>query len=125
MAVGHPDAECTHRPAEVVRVHREIGHRLVNVPVLREAVRLADLAAVAVAVRPVLTFDERGVDLVAYQGRRQGCRHGRYRGRRPPGSLLSPPGLFPVSYAPWRSSTRVEAHGKALGVGPASQFAVG
>ncbi len=70
MAIGHPDAECPHRPAEIVGVPREIGHRFVNVPVLREAVRLADLAAVAVAVRPVLTFDKRGVDLVAYQGRR-------------------------------------------------------
>ena len=44
VAIGHPDAECSHRPAEIVGVHREIGHRLVNVPVLREAVRLADLA---------------------------------------------------------------------------------
>ena len=30
MAIGHPDAECSHWPAEIVGVHREIGRRLLK-----------------------------------------------------------------------------------------------
>src|SRR5689334_21784807 len=32
--------ECSHRPAEVIAVHREVGHRLVDPPVLAERVGL-------------------------------------------------------------------------------------
>ena len=49
-------------PAEVVRVHGEVGHGLMDIPVLREAVGLADLSAIAVAVRAIVPFDEGGMD---------------------------------------------------------------
>src|SRR5215218_1520999 len=38
--------ERSHRPAEVITVHREVSHRLVNPPVLAERVGLANLAGV-------------------------------------------------------------------------------
>src|SRR5262249_56865693 len=44
------------RPAEVVTVQRQPPHRLVDPPVLGEAVRLPRLPPVAVAVRPVATL---------------------------------------------------------------------
>src|SRR5262249_31313592 len=39
--------ERSHRPAEVIAVQAEVGHRLVNTPILRERVALADLPRVA------------------------------------------------------------------------------
>ena len=62
VAVGVSQAQRPHHPAEVVAVHREIGDGLVNVPVLREAVGLSRLPAIAIAIRPVLPLDEGGVD---------------------------------------------------------------
>ncbi len=52
-----------HRPAEIVAIDREIGHRLMHLPVFRECVGLPHLPGVAVSVRRVLTLHERGVDV--------------------------------------------------------------
>src|SRR5262245_49764483 len=46
--------ERSDRPTEIITVHREIGHRLVHTPVLRERVRLAGLPRVVVPVGGVL-----------------------------------------------------------------------
>jgi len=32
VAIGHSDAECSYRPAEIASGHREIGYCLVNWP---------------------------------------------------------------------------------------------
>jgi len=78
-AVGISLTQCSHGPAEVVGVHREIGNRVMDVPILREAIGLANLPVVPVTVGSVLPFHERGVDLLAdlrlFQGRHH-SRHG-------------------------------------------------
>jgi hypothetical protein len=61
-AIAATHAKRSDRPAEVVRVHREVRRRLMHVPVLRETVGLANLPPVAVAIRAVVPFDEGGVD---------------------------------------------------------------
>ena len=63
--------ERSNRPAEVITVHGEIGHRLVHTPVLRERVRLADLSGVVVSVRRVLPLEERSIDPPAHLRLRQ------------------------------------------------------
>ena len=65
LAVGTSLTQRPYGPAEVVGVHREVGDRLMDVPVLREAVRLAGLPTVPTAVGPVLPLHKRRVDLVA------------------------------------------------------------
>lgn len=57
------DPQRPHRPTEVVRIHRELGDSVMNVPVLAEAVGLACLATVLVAVGAVMALNEGGVDL--------------------------------------------------------------
>src|SRR4051812_2420160 len=66
-------------PTVVVAVHAEVRHRFVDLPILREAVRLAHLAGVEIAVRPVVALDERHVDRPTNPGALQGrlyCRQG-------------------------------------------------
>ena len=46
-----------------------------DIPLLGEAIALANLAGVAIAIRAVLTFDERRVDVSAYQRGLQGRLH--------------------------------------------------
>src|SRR5262245_58259344 len=48
-----------HTPTEVVTVHGETGHRLVDVPVLAEAIGPPSLAGVAVTVRAVVPLHVR------------------------------------------------------------------
>ena len=61
-AVGPASPKRPDGPAEVVREHREVGDGLVDVPILREAVGLANLPPIPVAVRAVVPFDESSVD---------------------------------------------------------------
>src|SRR3989441_7537526 len=61
-SIGDSHTQCPYRPAEVITVQGEIGHRLMHVPVLREAVNLTHLTGVAVAVGAVFPFDKRGID---------------------------------------------------------------
>src|SRR5438067_12477045 len=56
----HP--QCPHGPAEVVGVVAEVADRLVNLPVLAEAIGAADFAGIAVAVGAVVAFQKRRVD---------------------------------------------------------------
>ena len=57
-AVAVFDAQRSQGPTEIVTTHREVSDRVMHVPVLRETVAFADLAGVAVAVGPVLAFDD-------------------------------------------------------------------
>ena len=68
-------AKRSHRPAKVVTVHAETCCRTMNVPILGKAIRLPNLPAATVPVRPVLTLDKRRVHLVAAWRRRKGCFH--------------------------------------------------
>ena len=56
VAIGHPDAECSYRPAEIVAVSAEVGRSVMDVPVLGETVGLAALASILVARRAVVSF---------------------------------------------------------------------
>ena len=60
------DTERSHRPTEIVDVHRQIRHRFVMPPVLAETVRLAGLSGVAMPIRRVLTLHERRIDRPAH-----------------------------------------------------------
>ena len=60
-------AERPYRPAKVVRVHREVGDRVMHLPLFRETCCLAALAAVAIAISAVMALDK---------GRVQRCAHG-------------------------------------------------
>lgn len=76
--------QCPNSPAEVVAVHRQEGHRLVDLPILAEAVRPADLPRIASPVRPVVTLHERGVDAVTDRGLGQGRLQATPRAEDPP-----------------------------------------
>jgi len=49
-------------PAEIVRVHREVTHRLVQPPVFAESVTLPGFASIAMSGGAVLAFQEGRVD---------------------------------------------------------------
>ena len=51
-------------PAEIVAVHAQAGCCIVHIGVFAEAISLACLTRVAMAVGGVVTFDECGVDLL-------------------------------------------------------------
>ena len=70
----------SHRPAEIVAVQREIAHRLMHLPVLREAIRFPRFAGVTVAIRAVVALDEDRVDFVTDLGT---CQRHHHRGHRP------------------------------------------
>ena len=72
---SHHDPQGSHRPAEVVAVQREIGHRLVDTPVLAEPIRLPRLPRVAAPVRRLLPLHERRVDRPAAHRRPRGPLH--------------------------------------------------
>src|SRR3989475_5234674 len=74
-SIGDSHTQCPYRPAEVITVQGEIGHRLMHVPVLREAVTLTHLTGVAVAVGAVLPFDKRGIDGLTHPRLCQGGQH--------------------------------------------------
>src|SRR5215470_5103619 len=50
LMLAHFQPQGPHRPAEVVAVHREVGHCLMRLPILAETTGLPHLAPVAVAV---------------------------------------------------------------------------
>ena len=87
----------SHRPAEVIAVHREIGHRLMHVPILGEAVGLPHLSSIAVPVSPVVPIHERCVDRSACL--RQ-CPHGPHTPQNPPTAHHSIPSLSPLLFTP-------------------------
>src|SRR6266542_6005338 len=76
------------RPAEVVTEHRQAGHRLVYLPVLRETVGLPPLARVAVPIRRVVPLQVRRAHALARAQRAE--RHAPLDGRH--AALL--PGLM-------------------------------
>ncbi len=53
------NAEGPNRPTKVVRVHREIGDRVMHLPVLRETRRPAGLAAISIAIGAVVAARQR------------------------------------------------------------------
>src|SRR5215475_5895396 len=57
-------AQRSDRPAEVVAVHGEGGHRLMDLPVLAEAVRLPPFAGVPVSIGGVVPLHVGRADLV-------------------------------------------------------------
>ena len=63
----------TDRPAEVIHSNLKPAHAVVNLPVFREAIALADLASVAMTTRGVGSLDERRVDLLAHRRELEGC----------------------------------------------------
>ena len=65
-------AQRPHLPTIVVAVHAEVRHRFVHLPILREAVRLAHLPGVEIAVRSVVALDEGRVDRPTDSGVLQG-----------------------------------------------------
>ena len=58
--------ERPYRPAKVVRVHREVGHGIMRLPVFGETRRPADLAAVAIAIGAVVALDKGSIERRAY-----------------------------------------------------------
>ena len=52
-----------YRPAEVVTIHGEVGDRFMDVPVFGETITLAGLTCIAMPIRPIVSFDERRIDL--------------------------------------------------------------
>ena len=58
--------ERPYRPATVVRVHREVGHGIMRLPVFGETRRPADLAAVAMAIGAVVALDKGSIERRAY-----------------------------------------------------------
>src|SRR3972149_5821089 len=95
LTIGYLLAEGSHGAAEVVAVHREVGHRLMYVPVLREAVTLSHLAGVTVAVGAVVPLHQGGVDSLADPRLLQGCRQRHQRSEDPSEVDLHHPPLFP------------------------------
>jgi hypothetical protein len=61
-AIVSLDAQCPYRPTEVVAVADEVGGRIVDVPVLGEAVTLAGLPRILATIRTISPLDEGGVD---------------------------------------------------------------
>ena len=52
------NADGPNRPTKVVRVHREVGDRVMHLPIFLETRRLADLAAVSIAISAVVALDK-------------------------------------------------------------------
>ena len=52
------NAEGPHRPTKVVRIHREVGDRVMYLPIFRETRRLAGLAAVSITISAVMALDK-------------------------------------------------------------------
>ena len=117
LALLVPLPQRPHRPAEVVAVHREVGHRLVHPPVLAEPVRLPRLPRVAVPVRPVLPLHERRVDRPAHRRRAQRRLPPPPRSRRPPRARPPPPGPSPAPSPPSRRSGPPAAAARAGSAG--------
>src|SRR5438445_13850384 len=65
-AVLVPILQRPHGPAEIIAIYREIGHRLVHPPILRERVRLPHLPGIPVPVGRVVSLQERHVDPPAH-----------------------------------------------------------
>ena len=60
------NTERPYRPATVVRVHREVDHGIMRLPVFGETRRPADLAAVAIAIGAVVALDKGSLERRAY-----------------------------------------------------------
>ena len=73
-SIGPLDPKSPDWPTEVVAGHREIGNRLMDLPIFREAVGLVHFPAGAVGA--VVTFDEGCVDGLAHLRQGQRGHHG-------------------------------------------------
>lgn len=88
------DPQGPHTVAVVAAVQREIGHCLMDSPVLREPIALPHLAAVAEPIRPVRAFDEHRVDESQHRPHQRRCQVPQ-RPEYQPGFDLHHPVLFP------------------------------